>query len=110
MRWALVLALTAAYPLIVYFSLGHVEPRYLALLLLALGAPALAGRRRAGRAGALGGARRRCCWPPAPRCSTPACRSSSIPVLVNLVLLTVFGLSLLRGPSIAERIARIAGA
>lgn len=106
MRWALVLALTAAYPLIIYFSLGHVEPRYLALLLLVLGGLrwmaggaqlvqarwiALAALLLAGSTALL-------------NMSLPL---KLYPVLVNVVLLVVFGLSLVRGPSVAERIARL---
>ncbi|MDI4635512.1 hypothetical protein J7U46_20780 [Pelomonas sp. V22] len=106
MRWALVLALTGAYPLIVYFSLGHVEPRYLALLLLVLGglrwmaggAQVLQGRWLALAALLLAG-------------STALLNASLplklYPVLVNLVLLLVFAMSLVRGPSMVERIARL---
>jgi uncharacterized membrane protein len=106
MRWALVLALTATYPLIVYFSLGHIEPRYLALLLLALaclrwlagGAQVVQARWVALAALLLA--------------ASTALLNQTLPlklypVLVNAVLLIVFGLSLVRGPSVAERIARI---
>ncbi|HEY9106903.1 MAG TPA: hypothetical protein VIN58_09515 [Roseateles sp.] len=107
MRWALVLALTAAYPLIVYFSLGRIEPRYLALLLLVLGGlrwlaggaqQAMQARWLALAALVLAG-------------STALLNMSLplklYPVLVNFALLAVFGLSLVRGPTIAERIARL---
>ncbi|MFH7044938.1 hypothetical protein ABT392_21905 [Paucibacter sp. JuS9] len=106
MRWAPVLALTAAYPLIIYFSLGRVEPRYLALLLLVLaalrwmagGAQLVQARWLALAAVLLAG-------------STALLNASLplklYPVLVNAVLLAVFGLSLVRGPSVAERIARL---
>lgn len=106
MRWALVLALTAAYPLIVYFSLGHIEPRYLALLLLALaGLRWLAGGAQVVQA-------RWVALAALLLAASTALLNQSLPlklypVLVNVVLLAVFGLSLVRGPSVAERIARI---
>lgn len=106
MRWALVLALTAAYPLIVYFSLGHVEPRYLALLLLVLG----------GLRWLIGGAQivqaRWMALAALMLAGSTALLNMSLPlklypVLVNGVLLVVFSLSLVHGPSVAERIARL---
>jgi uncharacterized membrane protein len=106
MRWALVLALTAAYPLLVFLSLGHVEPRLLALLLLAIGALRwLAG----------GAAVVQARWVAAAAlllAAATALLNQSLPlklypVLVNLALLTVFGLSLVRGPSLVERLARL---
>lgn len=106
MRWAPVLALTAAYPLIVYFSLGHVEPRYLALLLLVLG----------GLRWLIGGAQvvqaRWMALAALLLAGSTALLNMSLPlklypVLVNVVLLVVFGLSLVRGPSVIERIARL---
>lgn len=106
MRWALVLALTAAYPLIVYFSLGHVEPRYLAVLLLVLG-----GLRWLAGGAQLVHAR----WVALAAlllAAGTALLNASLPlklypVLVNLVLLVIFGLSLVRGPTVAERLARL---
>lgn len=106
MRWALVLALTAAYPLIIYFSLGHVEPRYLALLLLVLGALRwMAGGAQLVQA-------RWIALAALLLAASTALLNMSLPlklypVLVNVVLLVVFGLSLVRGPSMAERIARL---
>jgi len=106
MRWALVLALTAAYPLIVYCSLGHVEPRYLALLLLLLG----------GLRWLVGGAQivqaRWMALAALMLAGSTALLNMSLPlklypVLVNGVLLVVFSLSLVHGPSVAERIARL---
>ncbi|WP_431256332.1 hypothetical protein ACQ86G_16375 [Roseateles chitinivorans] len=61
MRWALVVALTVAYPLLVFASLGHVEPRYLALLLLVLGLLRLTVG-EAARSRRAGSSRPRCCW------------------------------------------------
>jgi uncharacterized membrane protein len=106
MRWALVLALTAAYPLIVYFSLGRIEPRYLALLLLVLGGLRwLAG-------GARGLQARWVALAALVLAASTALLNMSLPlklypVLVNFALLAVFGLSLVRGPTVAERIARL---
>jgi uncharacterized membrane protein len=105
MRWALVLALTAAYPLLVFASLGRVEPRYLALLLLVLGLLRMTvnGGDVQARwivAAALGLA------------GATALLNQSLPlklypVLVNVGMLTVFALSLIRGPSVVERLARL---
>lgn len=106
MRWALVLALTASYPLIVYFSLGHVEPRYLALLLLVLGGLRwLAGGAQAVQA-------RWVALAAVVLAGSTALLNMSLPlklypVLVNAALLAVFGLSLVRGPTVAERLARL---
>lgn len=106
MRWALVLALTAAYPLVVYLSLGRIEPRYLALLLLALGGLRwLAGGAQVVQAR----------WVALVALLLAGCTAllnmslplKLYPVLVNLALLTVFGLSLVRGPTVVERIARL---
>lgn len=106
MRWALVLALTASYPLIVYFSLGHVEPRYLALLLLVLG-----GLRWLAGGTQLVQARWVALAAVALAASTALLNLSLplklYPVLVNAALLAVFGLSLVRGPTVVERIARL---
>ncbi len=106
MRWALVVALTVAYPLLVFASLGHVEPRYLALLLLVLGLLRLT-------VGGSGAVQAR--WTVAAAlllAGMTALLNRSLPlklypVLVNVAMLTVFALSLLRGPTIVERLARL---
>lgn len=106
MRWALVLALTAAYPLLVFASLGHVEPRHLAMLLVMLGllrmtvtgGDSVQGRWLVAAALGLAGA------------TIVVNKSLPLklyPVLVNVVLLIVFALSLVRGPSAVERVARL---
>lgn len=106
MRWALVLALTLAYPLIVFFSLGHVEPRHLALLLLILGALRwIAGGQQVMQA-------RWVALAALLLAGSTAMFNLSLPLklypaLVNFVLLFTFGWSLVRGPSMAERIARL---
>lgn len=101
---ALLLAVSIAYPVVVYLALGHVSPRWIALLLVALAlarawvtreafwlaAAALAGV--LALAGALGDR-----WGPL----------KLYPALVNLVMLGLFATSLWRGPSVVERLARL---
>lgn len=106
MRWALVVALTVAYPLLVFAGLGHVEPRYMALLLLALGLLRLT----VGGSGAL-----QVRWIVAAAlllAVMTALLNQSLPlklypVLVNVAMLAVFAFSLVRGPSVVERLARL---
>lgn len=107
MRWALVLALTAAYPPLVFASLGHVEPRYLALLLLALGLLRLVTVSGSGTlqarwivAVALGLAG-------ATVLLNQSLPLKLYPVLVNAAMFAAFTLSLVRGPSVVERLARL---
>ena len=101
---AVLLAVSLAYPVVVYLALGHVSPRWIALLLVALAlarawvtresfwlvAAALAGVLAV--AGALGDQ-----WGPL----------KLYPALVNLVMFGLFAMSLWRGPSVAERLARV---
>ena len=101
---AVLLAASLAYPLVVYLALGHVSPRWIALLVVALAlaraavtresfwlvAAALAGVLAI--ASALGDQ-----WGPL----------KLYPALVNLVLLGLFATSLWRGPSVVERLARL---
>jgi len=106
MRWALVLALTAAYPLLVFASLGHVEPRYLAPLLLVLGLL---------RMTVSGNGTVQTRWIVAAAlllAGATALLNRSLPlklypVLVNASMLTVFAFSLMHGPSVVERLARL---
>ena len=100
----LMVAASLAYPVVVYLALGHVSPRWIALLLVALalarawvtresfwlGAAALAVVLAA--ASVLGDR-----WGPL----------KLYPALVNLVMLGLFGMSLWRGPSVVERLARL---
>lgn len=105
MRWALVVVLTVAYPALVYFSLGHWEPRWAALLLLGLALlRALCSQRSdpfwwwATAAAALLAA-----------CSALFNQSMPLkmyPVAVNAGLALLFGMSLVQPPSLVERIAR----
>lgn len=101
---ALVGAATLAYPLAVYAGLGRVEPKLMALALVALAAArawatrqplwlaAGVGTALLGLASWFGDA-----WLPL----------KLYPVLVNAVLLAVFALSLARPPSVIERLARL---
>ncbi|MCV2368072.1 COG4648 family protein [Roseateles oligotrophus] len=104
MRSLLVGLLTAAYPLLVYFGLGRFEPRWLALmlaglaLLRAIGSPDRFWRWAAAGALALAGVS---------ALGNAALPLKLYPVLVNTVLLCVFGASLLHPPSAIERLARL---
>lgn len=101
--WAL-LALTAFYPLGVYAALGRVPPHWVAgaLVLLAL-VRAWSARQGLWLAVAAGGA----VLAVASWWQGDARAVKLYPVLVNAVLLAVFGLSLLRPPSVVERLARL---
>ena len=101
---AVLLAVSVAYPVVVYLALGHVSPRWIALLLVALAlarawvtresfwlvAAALAGVLAI--AGAIGDQ-----WGPL----------KLYLALVNLVMFALFAMSLWRGPSVVERLARL---
>jgi uncharacterized membrane protein len=101
---ALLLALSVAYPVVVWLALGHVGPRWIALLLVSLAllrawvtrepfwlvAAGLAALLAA--AGFVGDH-----WAPL----------KLYPALVNLVFLGLFATSLWRGPSVVERLARL---
>lgn len=105
-KWAtgLVAVATLAYPLAVYAGMARLQPRGMALLLVALALARAAVSRQAlwlvAAAGAallalvagLGNA-----WLPL----------KLYPVLVNAVLLAVFGFSLWRPPTVVERLARL---
>jgi uncharacterized membrane protein len=101
---AVLLVVSLAYPAVVYVALGHVGPRWIALLLVALALVRAWVTRdgfwlaAAGFATLLAGAgfwadR----WGPL----------KLYPALVNLVLLGVFAASLWRGIPVAERLARL---
>ncbi len=100
--------LTAAYPLLVYFGLAHVQPRDLALLLAALAALRAIARR--------GHAEARLWWWSAAGAALLAGAAALFnqslplklyPVLVNAGLLALFGVSLWQGPPVVERLARL---
>ncbi|MBK9656613.1 MAG: hypothetical protein IPO66_14590 [Rhodanobacteraceae bacterium] len=97
--------LTLAYPLLVYAGLQRFEPRWLALLLLAIALARLGGGRRDPLA-----------WATAVLALLLALVSGWLnaplpvklyPVAVNALMLLLFGLSLRHPPSLVERIARI---
>jgi uncharacterized membrane protein len=100
----LVAVATVAYPFAIYVGLGRMEPRWMALALVAVAIArawatrqpfwmaAAAGAALLGLASLLGDA-----WLPL----------KLYPVLVNAVLLAIFATSLARPPSAIERIARL---
>ena len=101
---AVLVVVSLGYPVVVYLALGHVSPRWIALLLVVLalarawvtresfwfGAAALAGVLAA--ASFLGDR-----WGPL----------KLYPALVNLVMFGLFAMSLWRGPTVVERLARL---
>lgn len=105
MRKLLWVALTALYPLLVFLGLSHAQPRALALVLLLLGLMrwATAGGSRQAQAVAFAGLG---------LAAVTALSNHSLPlklypVAINAALLLLFGLSLWRGPSVVERLARL---
>lgn len=98
------LALTAAYPLLVYLGLAHAEPRTLALLLLGL---ALARLVLARSQPALGVALAGLLLAALTAGTNQLLPLKLYPVAVNAALLLLFGLSLWKGPPLVERIARL---
>ncbi len=101
---ALLGAVTLAYPLLVYYSIGQLSPKFMALLLAGLAlARALLVRQPVW-------------WAAAGAASVLALLAffgdallplKLYPVLVNLLFLAVFGISLWHPPSVIERIARL---
>jgi len=101
---AVLLGVSLAYPVVVYLALGHVSPRWIALLLVAL---ALA------RAWVM----REAFWLGAAALATLLAGASVLgerwgplklyPALVNAVMFGLFAMSLWRGPTIVERLARL---
>jgi uncharacterized membrane protein len=100
-------ALTILYPFVVYLTIGHLEPRILALILLVVyGTRYLLGRRNAPTYAA---------WLFAGVASFAvfvfAMGSQTTlyyyPVLINLILFVLFGYSILYPPTVIERIARL---
>lgn len=97
------------FPFLVYMGLEHIEPRYLGLCLLVF--LALRNRRAAmsllpaGPALAIGAVA--ACLVGVLYVSNDERLLRLYPALVNLILLTLFGYSLLRPPSMIERFARL---
>jgi uncharacterized membrane protein len=107
---ALLLLLTLTYPVAVYWGLGHLEPRWIAL---ALGGLVLA-RLFAPRAASFGPRRTQALIAAAAVAlallafaGNAALPLKLYPVAVNAVLLLVFAASLRGGPTAVERIARL---
>ena len=100
-------ALTILYPLVVYFTLGHLEPRLLALILLVVyGTRYLLGRRNApGYAAWLFGGVASFAVLVFAMGSQAALYY--YPVLINVILFVLFGHSILYPPTVIERIARL---
>ncbi|RZJ61384.1 MAG: hypothetical protein EON49_05575 [Acidovorax sp.] len=97
-------AATVLYPLGVYFSLGHVSPQWLGLLLALLAmVRAVAMRQRFWWAVASGAAvlALAAWW------REDALAVKLYPVLVNATLLVVFAVSLRHPPTVVERLARL---
>jgi len=104
LRTALLWLLTLLYPLAIYFGLGHVQPRWLALLLLGMAlARAVTSRDRLWLAATAGAA----VLVLFSVLGNDAMPLKLYPVLVNAVMLTVFGISLRHPPTVIERLARL---
>lgn len=100
MRTALFVLISLAYPLAVWLALGRLEPRWMALLLFALAALRAVGTRGDPVwivAGVLA---------LAAFSFNAALPLKLYPVAVNAALLALFATSLIRPPSLIERIAR----
>ena len=105
MRTFALTLLTLAYPLLVYFGLGsHVEPRWLALLLVGMALLRAAfARERVWLVAALGAM----VLAVASFWGNQVMPLKLYPVLVNVVMLCVFSISLAYPPSVIERLARL---
>ena len=101
---AVLLVVSLAYPVVVYLALGHVSPRWIALLLVVL-------------ALARAWVTRESFWLGAAALATVLAVASLLgdrwgplklyPALVNLVMFGLFAMSLWRGPTVVERLARM---
>ena len=101
---ALLWLATVLYPLAIYFGMGRFEPRWLALLLLAIALLRAALARESIWLVAAGGA---AVLVAASMLSNEGLPLKLYPALVNAVLLVVFGVSLRHPPSAIERLARL---
>lgn len=101
----LVVLLTVAYPFAVALGLGRVEPRWFAFALVSLALLRALVSRQALWWAAAAGAAVLAAFSLAGQGWLPL---KLYPVLVNAVLLLVFGVSLWRGPPVIERLARLA--
>jgi len=101
---AALLVVSLAYPVVVYLALGHVSPRWIALLLVLLGL-------------ARAWVTRELFWLGAAAVAMVLAAASFLgdfwgplklyPALVNGVMFGLFAMSLWRGPSVVERLARL---
>ncbi len=104
MRKILLALMTVLYPLVVYFGLGHFEPRWLALLLLGLAllrlvaSPQRFGWLAAGSAGLLA---------TITLVANVALPLKLYPVIVSSLMLALFATSLAHPPTAIERLARL---
>jgi uncharacterized membrane protein len=105
MRTFALTLLTLAYPLLVYFGLdSHVEPRWLALLLVGMAVLRAAfARERVWLVAALGAM----VLAVASFWGNQVMPLKLYPLLVNVVMLCVFSISLVYPPSVIERLARL---
>jgi len=101
---AIFVALSVAYPLVVYWAMGRFEPRWLAVLLLVLALLRAAATRQAVWLVAAAGAALLALFATV---SNEALPLKLYPALVNAVMLAVFATSLAFPPSAIERIARL---
>lgn len=95
---------TLAYPLIVYLCLGHFEPRWLAVLLVALALVRLGVGRTAATWGIVAAALVLAAFTWFGNAWMPL---KLYPVGVNVFMLGLFGASLAHPPSAVERLARL---
>jgi uncharacterized membrane protein len=98
------LALSLAYPLVVYFALGRFEPRWMALLLFALALLRAVATRQAVWLVAAGSAGLLAAMATVFNDALPL---KLYPAVVNAAMLAVFAVSLRFPPSAVERIARL---
>jgi len=104
LRTGMVWLATVLYPVIIYLGLGRIEPRWMALFLLAMVLARAILSRDASWLAAAGGALLLVIVSILGNQSLPL---KLYPVLVSGVMLAVFGLSLRHPPTAIERIARL---
>lgn len=104
LRTVLFVLLSIGYPLFVYAMLDRFEPRWLAALLFLLALLRALGRRGQGNGWLVLATGVLTLWAFAGNSALPL---KLYPVLVNVILLLVFGLSLRFGVPVVERLARL---
>jgi uncharacterized membrane protein len=98
-------ALTLVYPLAIWLGHGRIEPRWLAGLLLLTAATRLPALKASAAARWMGAAA--LALVALAVCANAVLPLKLYPVLVNAALLAAFGASLVSGPSMVERLARL---